>query len=144
MTPADQVKLCALLNTGSPRIVWEPDPGAIGGGVLARLGSAGRLMARRDVGPTYGHLKLQLWLVGVVFTRPTTVIQGADLKGRGWHKRAADALRAASTSLVAAHIQRADGEFDAILAEPETPERALKLCKLEERRTALANCIGAC
>jgi len=144
MTPADQIKLCSLLNTDASRIRWEPDPGAIGGGILARLGTAGYLWARRDVHPTYAILTLQLRLFGIEPPRPTRVAEENALKGRGWHTCAADLLRGASTSAVVAYLRTMDKEFDAVLAEPETQERAKKLCALEVRRTALANCVGAC
>lgn len=144
MTPADQIKLCSLLNTDASRIRWEPDPGAIGGGILARLGNVGQLWARRAVRPTYAILTLQLRLFGIEPPRPTRVAEENALKGRGWHARAAEAIRATLPSVVAAYLQTMDKEFDAVLAEPETQERAKKLCALEVRRTALANCVGAC
>jgi len=144
MTPADQAKLCALLNTGNPRIVWEPDPARVGGGIFARLGNAGQMHVRREVYTRYAKLTLQPRMFGVEPPRPVHTFQGATVKGPGWHARAADVLRGMATVAVVTCLRWLDGEFDALLAEPETSECAQKLCKLEERRTALANCIGAC
>jgi hypothetical protein len=41
-------------------------------------------------------------------------------------------------------LRMLDRAHDRTLAQPETEERALHLCEIERRRTALANLIGAC
>ena len=42
-------------------------------------------------------------------------------------------------------IRMLEGQFDRLLAsEPHSAARALKLCRLEERRTELAVAVGAC
>ena len=47
--------------------------------------------------------------------------------------------------VVARAIRVLEARFDRILVtEPPSPERAAKLVKIEERRTALADSIGAC
>jgi hypothetical protein len=47
-------------------------------------------------------------------------------------------------AVVARAIRMLESRFDRILTEPASPGRAATLRALEERRTALADSIGAC
>jgi hypothetical protein len=54
-------------------------------------------------------------------------------------------LRWTPFAVVVRAMRILESRFDRILAtEPPSPERAAKLCHIEELRTALADSIGAC
>lgn len=88
MTPTQQAALCLLLNANSS-LRWMPDPGAIGGGIMA-FDTMGREVVR-----VVRRYKVLILATRGDDARFESMRRLGDCHGRGWEDKAAAMIREA-------------------------------------------------